>query len=110
MALPQMDPDPTALASAPHLQPLTTGTCVHAALARVRNSGETAAVVYRSARPVGVVTADALTRAARSGRADAPITTVMNYVAVPVDRHADAHATVRTFTDAAWDWLHRRGG
>jgi CBS domain-containing protein len=76
----------------------------------VRNSGETAAVVYRSARPVGVVTADALARAARSGRADAPITTVMNYVAVPVDRHADAHPTVSTFTDAAWDWLHRRGG
>jgi hypothetical protein len=34
----------------------------------------------------------------------------MRYVAVLVPPHADAHATVRTFTDAAWDGLHRRGG
>jgi hypothetical protein len=31
-------------------------------------------------------------------------------LAVPFALHADAHATVRTFTDAAWDGLHRRGG
>jgi hypothetical protein len=105
-----MNPDPTALASAPRLLPLTTGTCVHVALAHLRNSGEMAAVVYRSARPVGVVTAGALARAAGSGRADAPIATAMDYVAVPVNRDADAHATVRTFTDAAWDWLHGRSG
>jgi hypothetical protein len=80
------------------------------ALAHLRNSGETAAVVYRSARPVGVVTADALVRAAQSGRADAPIATAMDYVAVPFRRDADAYATVRAFADAAWDWLHGRDG
>jgi hypothetical protein len=32
----------------------------------------------------------------------------MDYVTVPVNRDADAHATIRTFTDAAWDWLHAR--
>jgi hypothetical protein len=106
-----MGPDPTALASAPHPQPLTTGTCVHVALAQLRNSGDTAAVVYRADRPVGVVTAGALARAAASGHADAPIAiAAMDYVAVPVDRDADAHATVRTFTDAAWKWLHGRRG
>jgi predicted transcriptional regulator len=80
------------------------------ALAHLRNSGETAGVVYRSGRPVGVVTTVALARAAQSGRGDAPIVTVMDYVVVPVNRDADAHETVRTFTDAAWDWLHGRGG
>ena len=35
---------------------------------------------------------------------------LMDYVAVPVDRAADAYATVRTFADAAWDWLYGRGG
>ena len=108
MALSQMDADPTALRSAPHLQPITTTTCVHVALAQLRNSGETAAIVYRSARPVGIVTAEALARAAGSGRTDAPITTAMDFVAVPVDRHADAHTTVRAFTDAAWAWLQGR--
>jgi predicted transcriptional regulator len=100
VALPRMDPDPTALAGAPQLQPVTTSTCVHVALAHLRNSGETAAVVCRSGRPIGLVTADALARAVVSGRADAPITTVMDYVVVPVSRDADAHATVREFTDA----------
>jgi CBS domain-containing protein len=108
LPLPQMDPDPTALASAPQMQPVTTSTCVHVALTQLRNSGETAAVVYRSARPVGLVTAAALARAVGSGRADAPITTVMDYVVVPVSRGADAHATVRAFTDAAWNWLQGR--
>ena len=110
MALPQMDPDPTAIGSAPHVPPLTTGTCVHVALAHLANRGESAAVVYRADRPVGVVTAGALARVAGSGHPDAPIATAMDYVAVPVDRDADAHATVRTFTDAAWDWLYCRGG
>jgi hypothetical protein len=105
-----MDPDPTALASPARLHGLTAGTCVHAALAHLRTSGETAAVVYRSARPIGVVTAKAVARASASGRGDAPITSVMDYVAVPVDRDADAHATVRAFTDAAWAWLHGRSG
>jgi CBS domain-containing protein len=106
--LPRTDPDPAAIVRVPHLQPLTTSTSVHAALAHLRNSGETAAIVYRSAVPVGVVTAGALAQAAGSGRADAPVATAMDYVTVPVNRDADAHATIRTFTDAAWDWLHAR--
>lgn len=108
MALPQMDADPTAFARVPDTRPLATSTCVYEARAHLHATGETAAVVHRSGCPVGVVTAAALARAAESGRASAPITTVMDYVAVPVDPHTDAHATVRRFTDAAWDWLRWR--
>jgi hypothetical protein len=43
-----------------------------------------------------------------AGGADAPIGTVMDYVAVPVDRKADAAETVHVFDHAAWDWLKRR--
>jgi hypothetical protein len=100
--------DPPALARVPSAQPVTTTTCVHEALAHLRITGETAAVVYRSGAPVGVVTAGVLARAAECGRAGAPVVTVMGYVTVAVDRHADSHATVRTFTDAAWRWLRQR--
>lgn len=63
---------------------LTPATLVHVACAQLRNSGEPAAVVFRNGRPVGVVTERALTRARGGNRADAPISTVMDYVAVPV--------------------------
>jgi hypothetical protein len=33
---------------------------------------------------------------------------LVDYVTVPVDQDADAEATVRAFTNAAWDWLRRR--
>lgn len=108
MALPQMDADPTAFARRPEAEPVTTATCVHEALAGLRASRAAAAVVYESGRPVGVVSAGALTRALGSGRADATVASAMDYVAVHVDRSSDAHATVRAFADAAWDWLRRR--
>jgi hypothetical protein len=40
-----------------------------------------------------------------AGMAGAPVGGVADLVAVPVDRSADALATLRTFTSAAWDWL-----
>jgi predicted transcriptional regulator len=104
-----MEADPTTLVRVPHAQPVTTSTCVHEALAQLHSTGaKGTVVVYRSVRPVGVVAAAALHRAAETGRAGAPITTVMDYVAVPVNPHADVHATVRTLTEAAWDWLRGR--
>ena len=108
MARPQMDADPTARTRAPHEPPVTTATCVNEALAHLRATGETAAVVYRSGSPVGIVTATALTRAIAASRAGTPITTVLDYVAVPVDRQADPHTTLRAFTDAGWNWLRQR--
>jgi hypothetical protein len=51
------------------------------------------------------VTADALAAPGTTSQQDAPISTVMDYVAVPVTPGAGAHETVRAFTDAAWDWL-----
>jgi CBS domain-containing protein len=113
MALPQMNSDPTAVDRAPGAHEVTTTTTICEARAQLHITGESAAVVYRNGRPVVVVTAAALATAAlasarMAGRADAPIGTVMDYVAVPVDRQADAMETVRVFDHAAWDWLKRR--
>jgi CBS domain-containing protein len=105
MALPQMDPDPTSIDRLPGGPPVTTATRIHEAQAHLHLTGESAAVVYRDRRPVGVVTATALTRACNENRADAPITAVMDYVAVRVDQRADARDTVRIFNQAAWEWL-----
>ena len=44
------------------------------------------AVVFRRGRPVGVVTEDALAEAGTTSQQDAPISTVMDYVAVRVTR------------------------
>jgi CBS domain-containing protein len=108
MALPQMDSDPTAVDRMTSASLLTPATSINEACARLRATGEVAAVVVRRGRPVGVITAAALARAATARRPDTPIGTVMDYVAVPVDPEADAHKTVRTFTRAAWDHLERR--
>ena len=97
MVLPPLHSDPTAFPRVGQAQALTTVTCVHEARAHLHTTGETAAVVYRSGRPVGVVTAAAVEQAAQAGRASAPITTVMDYVVVPVTANA-AHARVRTST------------
>lgn len=105
MVLPRMDPDP--LTRPREAQPITTATCVHEARAWLATTGERAAVVYRSGRPVGVVTAAALAHAVENRPADTPVTSVMDYVAVQVRRNADARSTVRAFNDAASAW--RRG-
>jgi CBS domain-containing protein len=108
MTRPRMNSDPTAVDRVTMTTPLTTTTSINEACARLRATGEVAAVVVRCGRPVGVITAAALARAATARRPDTPIGTVMDYVAVPVDPEADAHKTVRTFTRAAWDHLERR--
>ena len=72
--------------------PLTTTTSINEACARLHATGEVAAVVVRRGRPVGVLTAAALARAAIASRPDEPICTVMDYVAVLVER--EAHRTV----------------
>jgi hypothetical protein len=105
MASPHMESNTTAfdrLTSAWHLTPATS---IHEARAHLRNSGEPAAVVFRSGQPVGVVTAAAL---AGAHTANALIVTVMDHVTVSVKPRADADETVRTFTRAARNWLRQR--
>jgi hypothetical protein len=106
MTLSPMEIDTTAIDRLAGAWPLTPATSIHEARAHLRNTGEPAAVVYRSGRPVGVVTAAALAPTVR--HSDAPIATVMNYATVSVNPRADANETVRTFTRAAWDWLGQR--
>jgi CBS domain-containing protein len=110
MALPQMDSDPTAIDRVPGAHPITTTTSVCEARAHLHTTGETAVIVYRNGQPVGVVTSGALVSASMARGEGAPISTVMDYVAVPVDRRADALEVIRTFDSAAWDWLKRRPG
>ncbi|HET6832950.1 MAG TPA: hypothetical protein VFH30_03710 [Acidimicrobiales bacterium] len=87
---------------------LTPHTAVHVARARLAATDEAAAVVFQQGRPVGIVTADALAEPGTTSQQDAPISTVMDYVAVRATRGTGAHETVRAFTDAAWDWLKLR--
>jgi CBS domain-containing protein len=110
MALPLMDADPSTRPRPRRTQaPLTRDTPVGIARARLWESGEYAAVVADHGRPVGIVTAAALERRAGPADLDAPVRQVMDFVAVPVDTHADAATTVCAFERAAWDWLLRRG-
>jgi hypothetical protein len=105
MAMPQIESDSTAVPQLTGTWPLTPATSIHEARARLRNTGEPAAVVFRSDRPVGVVTAAAL---ASAHTTNGLVVTVMDHVTVPVNPRADAAELVSTFTHAAWDWLKRR--
>ena len=105
MTLPLMDSDPTVRTPRSANPPLTVDDAVQDAWERLRASGETAAVVMRHGSPFAVVTRRALERAVASGRGEAPVDSVADFLAVPVDRSADALATVHVFTRAAWDWL-----
>lgn len=58
-------------------------------------TGVSTAVVCRHGRPVGVVTAAALTRATTAGPADVPIASFID-VAVPFKPEADAIESIRT--------------
>jgi hypothetical protein len=108
MALPLMDADPSARPRGPR-DPLTPDTPVGIARARLWESGDYAAVVADHGRPVGIVTSVALERCAAPAGHEAPLRQVMDFVAVPVDTHADPATTVCAFERAAWDWLLRRG-
>jgi CBS domain-containing protein len=107
MALPLMDADPTARPRRP--EPLTPDTPVGLARAHLWESGEYAAVVADYGSPVGIVTAAALERCAGPAGQETPVRQVMDFIAVPVDAHADAATTVCAFDRAAWDWLLKSG-
>jgi hypothetical protein len=108
MAIAPMDHEHLDNHVRPAAPPLAPHTAVHVARARLAATGEPAAVVFRQGRPVGMVTGDALAEPGTTSQQDAPISTVMDYVAVPVAPGASAHEIVRAFTDAAWDWLKLR--
>ena len=108
MALPMMNSDATAFDRVPSAQPVTPATTVAEARAHLHATGEPAAVVYQAGRPFGVVTAGAVARAMAGGHADAPISSVLDHIVVPVRPGTDARDTVETFTKAAWTWLRRR--
>jgi len=105
MTLPRMDSDPTAVDRVRALQPLTPESTVGEAGAHLRAAGVRMAVVARHGRPVGVVSAAAVADAVQAGRCEAPLLSVMDYVAVPVPRGAEAGKVLRTFNRAAWEWL-----
>jgi hypothetical protein len=91
-----MNSDPTAVDRVTMTTPLTTTTSINEACARLHATGEVAAVVVRRGRPVGVITAAALTIAATASHPDEPICTVMDYVTVLVDREAGGAGAVRS--------------
>ena len=86
MTPPRTDRDPTAPAWVPAAQPLTPASTVAEARAHLRVTGESVAPVLRHGRPVGLVSAGALHDAERCGCCDAPVSAVMDYLAVPVPR------------------------
>ena len=108
MALPQTDGDHTAVECVGSARLVTPTTTIAAAQAHLQVTGEAATVVLEGGRPVGVVTAVALAAALARRGPDAPIATVMDYVAVPVDPQGDTYHTIRAVRRAAWDWLEHR--
>jgi hypothetical protein len=104
-----MDSDPTSVERIPALQPLTPASTVGEAAAHLRATGEHVAVVTRGGRPVGLVSAQPLLEAVRSGDSDALVQTMMDYVAVPVPAAAGADEVLQSFNRAAWEWLRSSG-
>ena len=103
MPLPRMDSDPTSPA-----QPrwaLTPESTVGEATAYFHATRELVAPVLRGGRPVGLVSASAVSDAVRTGACDASVLSVMDYVAVTVRRGAGSGEVLRTFDRAAWEWL-----
>ena len=86
MTLPRTGRDPTARNRVPAVQPLTPASTVAEARAHLRATGESVAPILRHGRPVGLVSAAALHDAERCGSCDAPVSAVMDYLAVPVPR------------------------
>ena len=105
MALPLTDSDLTVVAPEPENASLTPVSTVGDAWRRLVATGDASVVVMRDERPVAVATRQAVGLAMACGDADAPLGTVADHVAVPVDRTADALDTLHAFTQAAWDWL-----
>jgi predicted transcriptional regulator len=103
-----MNSGPTAFGlGAPTCQ-LTPASTIAEAAARMRATGESTAVVTRRGEPIGLVGADVVLDAVRTGRSEAPLASVMDRVIVRVDVNADVRETLHRFTDAGWDWLTSR--
>ena len=109
MIVSRMDSDPTAVDRVTALQPLTPASTVGEAAAHLRATGDHVAVVMRAGCPVGLVSAEPVLEAVRSGDSDALVQSMMDYVAVPVPPGADADRVLQAFTRAAWDWLRSPG-
>ena len=105
MALPRVDSNPTPSTPSSMTPPLTNDSSVHDAWERLRTTGDTAAVVMCAGYPVAVVTRRAVERALAAGKEGGRVGSIADLVTVPVDRSADALATVHVFTRVAWDWL-----
>ncbi len=105
MVLAQTNTARTRFSPGSATSPVTAEMSVREAWLRLRATGYTAAVVTRAGRPVAVVTRTAIEQALAAGREGAAVGRVADLVVVPVERSADAAATVRAFTRAAWDWL-----
>lgn len=105
MALPVMDSDPTVPAARTDADPLTPESTVHEAWEQLAATGASAVVLVRDDRPVALASRAALGLALTTGDGGAPVGSVADYVAVPVDRTVDALTTLHTFTAAAWHWL-----
>jgi hypothetical protein len=105
MGVSRMDSDATAVDRLPAFQPLTPVSTVGEAAAHLRATGEQVAVVMRAGRPVGLVSAEPVLEAVRSGDSDALVQSMLDYVAVPVPPRADAQEVLEAFNRAAWDWL-----
>lgn len=105
MALPRMDSDSTASTPRSMTPPLTRDSSVHDAWERLRTTGDTAVILMCAGYPVAVVTRRAVERALAAGMEGGRVGRIADLVTVPVDRSADALATVHVFTRAAWDWL-----
>jgi CBS domain-containing protein len=108
MSLSQMNSDPRALGLGAPICPLTPANTIAEAAARMRGTGESTAVVTRRGEPIGLVGADVVLDAIRTGRSEAPLASVMDRIIVRVDVNADESETLHRFTDAAWDWLLSR--
>jgi CBS domain-containing protein len=88
---------------------LTPASTIAEAAAQLRATGESTAVVTRRGEPVGLVGADAVRDAVRTGRSEAPLASLIDRIVVRVDPDEDVRGTLQRFINAGWDWLLWRG-
>ena len=91
------------------IQPLSPASTVGEAAAYLRATGERVAVVMRGGRPVGLVSAEPVHEAVRSGDSDALVQSMMDFVAVPIPPGAGGDRVREAFSRAASDWLRSAG-
>jgi CBS domain-containing protein len=104
-----MDPDPVAPTRRPPVDTVevTPATPTRIAAEVLAAHHLTAIVVTDHGHPFGVVTLDALAKAAASAPGT-HVADVMDYEVVRLDPHAGEVQTLHAFRDAAWRSLRRR--